>query len=59
MATATAIPVPRLISIVGLGALFEALVAGGYRVIGPAVQDGAIVLGELSSASELAFPQAT
>ena len=53
MATATAIPVPRLISIDGLGDLFEALVADGYRVIGPAVQDGAIVLRELSSAAEL------
>ena len=27
--------------------------AGGYQVIGPAVQDGAIVLRELSSAAEL------
>ena len=53
MATETAIEVPRLISIDGLGDLFEALVAGGYRVIGPAVQDGAIVLRELSSAAEL------
>ena len=53
MATETAIEVPRLISFDGLGDLFEALVAGGYRVIGPAVQDGAIVLRELSSAAEL------
>ena len=53
MATETAIPVPRLISIDGLGDLFQALVADGYRVIGPAVQDGAIVLRELSSAAEL------
>jgi len=53
MASAPAIPVPRLIGIDGLGALFEALVAGGYHVIGPAVQDGAIVLRELSSAAEL------
>ena len=53
MATATAIPVPRLISIDGLGDLFEALVAGGYRVIGPTAGDGAIVLSELSSAAEL------
>ena len=53
MATATAIPVPRLISIGGLGDLFEALVADGYRVIGPTVADGAIVLSELSSAAEL------
>ena len=27
----------------------------GYHVIGPAVEDGAIVLGELSSAAELPF----
>ena len=53
MAIETAIEVPRLISIDGLGDLFEALVAGGYRVIGPAVQDDAIVLRELSSAAEL------
>ena len=53
MATATAIPVPRLISIDGLGDLFEALVADGYRVIGPTAGDGAIVLSELSSAAEL------
>ena len=53
MATATAIPVPALISIDGLGDLFEALVADGYRVIGPTVADGAIVLSELSSAAEL------
>ena len=36
MATETAIPVPRLIGTDGLGALFEALVADGYHVIGPA-----------------------
>ncbi len=53
MATTTALPAPRLIGADGLGALFEALVADGYRVIGPAVQDGAIVLRELSSAAEL------
>jgi ferredoxin len=53
MATTTALPAPRLIGADGLGALFEALMADGYRVIGPAVQDGAIVLRELSSAAEL------
>ena len=53
MAIETAIEVPRLIRIDGLSDLFEALVAGGYRVIGPAVQDDAIVLRELSSAAEL------
>jgi hypothetical protein len=35
MATATAIPTRRLISVDGLCALFEALVADGYNVIGP------------------------
>ena len=52
METETAIHVPRLISIDGLGDVFEALVADGYRVIGPAVQDGAIVLRELTSAAD-------
>ena len=35
MATATAIPTRPLISVDGLCALFEALVADGYHVIGP------------------------
>jgi ferredoxin len=55
MPTATAPPAPRLIDLDGLGALYQALVADGYHVIGPAVQDGAIVLRELSSAAELPF----
>ena len=46
---------PRLIDAGGLGDLFHALLAEGYRVIGPAVQDGAIVLKELSSPTELPF----
>ncbi|HLF68778.1 MAG TPA: 4Fe-4S dicluster domain-containing protein [Gaiellaceae bacterium] len=37
----------------GLGALVEALLERGYRVVGPTVRDGAIVLDELSSADEL------
>ncbi len=53
MPTTTGIPAPRLIGVDGLGALIEALAADGYQVIGPAVQDGAIVLRELSSAAEL------
>jgi len=53
MPSPTAIPGPRLIDVAGLGALIEALAAEGYQVIGPAVQDGAIVLRELSSAAEL------
>jgi ferredoxin len=55
MAIPTATPVTRLIGTDGLGALFEALVADGYHVIGPAVQDGAIVLRELTSAAELPY----
>ena len=55
MPSSTTPPVTRLIDIDGLGALFEALVADGYQVIGPAVQDGAIVLRELSSAAELPY----
>ena len=55
MAEATAIPGPRLIDTAGLGNLCQALAAEGYQVIGPAVQDGAIVLRELSSAAELPF----
>jgi formate hydrogenlyase subunit 6/NADH:ubiquinone oxidoreductase subunit I len=55
MTTGTAIPAPRLIDLDGLGALYRVLVAEGYRVIGPAVQDDAIVLRELASADELPF----
>jgi ferredoxin len=55
MAPETALPAPRVIAVEGLTQLYHALVAGGYRVIGPTVQDGAIVLRELSSAAELPF----
>ena len=55
MPDVTAIPAPRLIDVGGLGDLYRVLVAAGYRVIGPAVQDGAIVLRELDSAAELPF----
>jgi ferredoxin len=55
MASDTTLSVPRLISTGGLEGLYQSLVAGGYRVIGPAVQDGAIVLRELFSAAELPF----
>ena len=37
----------------GLDRLVEVLIAEGYRVIGPTLRDGAIVLGELDSAGEL------
>ena len=55
MAPETTFPAPRVIAAEGLCDLYRVLVAEGYRVIGPAVQDGAIVLGELSSATELPF----
>jgi hypothetical protein len=37
----------------GLDALIRALMADGYQVIGPTVQDGSIVLAELESSSQL------
>ncbi len=55
MASEAALPAPRLIRADGLEGLYQSLAAGGYRVIGPAVQDGAIVLRELSCAAELPF----
>jgi sulfhydrogenase subunit beta (sulfur reductase) len=55
MAPETTLPAPRVIAVEGLSELYRVLVAEGYRVIGPAVQDGAIVLRELSSATELPF----
>jgi len=55
MAPEMTLPAPRLIGAEGLEDLYQALVAEGYRVIGPAVQDGAIVLRELNSAAELPF----
>ncbi len=55
MAPETTLPASRVITAEGLGDLYRVLVAEGYRVIGPAVQDGAIVLRELSSAAELPF----
>jgi Fe-S-cluster-containing hydrogenase component 2 len=55
MDVGTVIPVPRLIDVAGLGELCTALTGAGYRVIGPTVRDGVIVLAELSSAAELPF----
>jgi len=55
MAPETVLSAPRVIAAEGLSDLYRILVAEGYRVIGPAVQDGAIVLRELSSAAELPF----
>jgi sulfhydrogenase subunit beta (sulfur reductase) len=55
MAPDTTLRAPQLIGRGGLEGLYQSLVAEGYRVIGPAVQDGAIVLRELCSAAELPF----
>jgi ferredoxin len=44
---------PVVIEAAGLPALFDALHARGYTVVGPTVRDGAIVVSELASASEL------
>ena len=55
MAPEITLPLPRVIAVEGLGDLYRILVAEGYRVIGPTVQDDAIVLRELSSAGDLPF----
>ena len=55
MEDATAPGAVRLIEATALEQLFTALHEAGYRVIGPAVRDGAIVLGELESAGDLPF----
>ncbi|MEV7389761.1 4Fe-4S dicluster domain-containing protein [Streptomyces sp. NPDC091215] len=46
---------PAVIGKEGLDALVAALVAEGRTVVGPTVRDGAIVLAELSSASQLPY----
>ncbi|GIU93550.1 MAG: 4Fe-4S ferredoxin [Gaiellaceae bacterium] len=43
----------RVFDPAGLERLVEALVEAGYRVLGPTVRDGAIVLDEIASAGEL------
>ena len=45
----------RIIEATALDRLFTSLHDAGYRVIGPTVQDGAIILGELETAGELPF----
>jgi ferredoxin len=45
----------RLIEATALDQLFRSLCDAGYRIIGPTVRDGAIVLGELGTAGELPF----
>ena len=44
---------PVVLDWTGLTGLVETLTAKGYRVIGPTVRDGAIVLAELDSAAQL------
>lgn len=44
-----------LLDIADLGRLHTALAGAGYRVIGPTVRDGAIILDELRSADDLPF----
>jgi ferredoxin len=46
---------PVVIEAAGLPALFDALHARGYTVVGPRVRDGAIVVSELASAAELPY----
>ena len=45
----------RLMEASALEALFASLDEAGYRVIGPTVRDGAIVLGELAAVGDLPF----
>jgi ferredoxin len=45
----------RIIEATALDRLFTSLHDAGYRVIGPTVRDGAIILGELETAGELPF----
>jgi Fe-S-cluster-containing hydrogenase component 2 len=46
---------PLMLAAADLSVLHTALREAGYRVIGPTVRDGAIILGELDSASDLPF----
>ncbi len=51
--TRTIEPDARVLGPEGLSLLLEALRDAGYRVVGPTVRDGAIVLDEISSTDEL------
>src|SRR3954452_22799093 len=46
---------PMMIDASALQALFDALHSRGYTVVGPTARDGAIVLDELTSATELPY----
>jgi formate hydrogenlyase subunit 6/NADH:ubiquinone oxidoreductase subunit I len=43
----------RILDVPGLGALLDVLRGDGYTLIGPAVRDGAIVIGEIAGAGDL------
>ena len=47
------LPAPSVLLVDGLNALFEALCRRGYRLVGPTVQDGAIIYGEIQSPADL------
>jgi sulfhydrogenase subunit beta (sulfur reductase) len=49
----TATSSPRVLAPETLHDLVEALLRRGYRVVGPTVRDGAIVLDDLESAADL------
>jgi ferredoxin len=44
---------PAVLDRAGIGVLIEALAGRGYRVVGPTVRDGAVVLGELRGSEQL------
>ena len=43
----------RVVEVRGLSSLFDAIRASGYRLLGPTVKDGAIVLDEIATTSDL------
>jgi sulfhydrogenase subunit beta (sulfur reductase) len=49
----TSAPEARIFGPEGLGSLVSALLAAGFRVVGPTVRDGAIALDEIASAEAL------
>lgn len=51
--SSTPVPSAVVVDASGLAALVDALLRRGHRVVGPVVRDGAIVLGDLRSATDL------
>lgn len=47
------LPSPRLLAVSDLDMLISALAADGYRVVGPTLDQGAIVYGDIASAADL------